>query len=447
MKLSLIEGDENYAARVVTINNLQDLPGLDNLRGTYIDGNLVLVGKDTLIGMTGVFFLAETQLGLLYCSANNLFKHGELNSNPATRGYIEENRRVKALKLKGYISTGLWMPLSSLVAIVGVGGFDDLDVGDTFHKLNGVEICCKYRRKGRTPGLPDRNEPKATGPRTRVNERAFAQHVRTSHLFANMDKLTGDEYIRLTRKLHGTSARVGLVPVHRGWTWWRRALRKLRIDQQLYDWQFVVGSRQVIKSVNGETKRNGDFYKENVWNESAKVFEGKLHKGECIYYEIIGWTANGRPLQKGYTYGLEPGSHKIYIYRITMANEDGVAHDLPLPALRERCAQLGVDLVPVLFYGTSTGLYGQLTNQGSIWVIPDNWRDLLRDAIQDRFLDKPSALDSSIVEEGVVMTVESLGVHYHFKAKSPKFLLHETKVLDDKEDNSIGDEDTNDPAV
>jgi hypothetical protein len=63
-------------------------------------GLQALVSKDYKEGDLYVIFPAEVQLSHEFCSNNNLYRHSELNANPEAKGYIEDNRRVKAVKLR-----------------------------------------------------------------------------------------------------------------------------------------------------------------------------------------------------------------------------------------------------------------------------------------------------------------------------------------------------------
>ena len=135
----------NYAAQVVRISALNPLENSDNLLGAPLLGMQAVVSKDTEIGTVGVVFVAGTQLSDEYTAKNNLFRHHEFNEDKDKTGFIEDNRRVKAIKLRGNRSDALFMPLSSL-AYTKVD-LSELKVGDVFEELNDFEICKKYEVK------------------------------------------------------------------------------------------------------------------------------------------------------------------------------------------------------------------------------------------------------------------------------------------------------------
>src|SRR5574337_802508 len=98
MKTSILENSRNYTCTVVTLPQLQDVKGLDNLKAVTIFGNQCLVGKDTAVGKPHLFFPAECQISHQLLSYNNLYRHSELNRNPENKGFFEDNMRVKSVK-------------------------------------------------------------------------------------------------------------------------------------------------------------------------------------------------------------------------------------------------------------------------------------------------------------------------------------------------------------
>ena len=50
-------------------------------------------------------FPAEVQLSGEYARFNNLHRHGNLNADQGQAGYLEDNRRVRALKFRGWVKT------------------------------------------------------------------------------------------------------------------------------------------------------------------------------------------------------------------------------------------------------------------------------------------------------------------------------------------------------
>lgn len=214
----------NYAAQVVRISALNPLENSDNLLGAPLLGMQAVVSKGTEIGTVGVVFVAGTQLSDEYTARNNLFRHAELNEDKEKTGFIEDNRRVKAIKLRGNRSDALFMPLSSL-AYTKVD-LSELKVGDVFEELNGFEICKKYEVKRKSIPVHEKNKHKVF---TRVDEKMFPRHYDTSQYYRVLDTFKPYTEIIVTQKLHGTLGRAAHIKVLRKLSLLERVLLKLGV--------------------------------------------------------------------------------------------------------------------------------------------------------------------------------------------------------------------------
>lgn len=412
----------NYAATVVKLPQGLMLPGLDNLVGVPMFGYQALTQKDGYkLDDLRVLFLAETQLDDEYAWANNLYRNAAINRDASETGYLEENRRVKAIRLRKHNSNALLMPLSSLAYT----GYDvsKLKVGDTFDELNGHRICRKYVPKGT-------KTPQVAGPKVRkqVDERLFPKHLDTEHLFRNLHHFRTPKRVVVTQKLHGTSWRGGNVPVNRVKGWLERVVvnKWLRVPTPDTEYRHVFGSRNVVKG----RSENNHYYDTDLWAEFGKKLDGVIPENYLVYGELVGWVDAQTPIQKNYTYDLLPGECELYVYRVATVNSKGVIADLSWEGVEEFCASLGLKTVPVLdFYSLCLG--------------PSEWSDRLDENFTESFagswLDialheavEPDALplsDPKSVDEGVCVRIEGQ-VPRVLKAKSPKFLEYETRQLD-----------------
>jgi hypothetical protein len=143
MKL-LTPENENYAATIVTIKEIHPLEGSDRIVGTTIFGSQAIVGVGTTeVGTKGVYFPAETQLSEEFAYENNLHDHGDRNKDQGAKGYLGDNRRIRAIRLRGHRSDCLFLPIESLSYIKGLK-LEELQDGDTFDTLLDHPICKKY---------------------------------------------------------------------------------------------------------------------------------------------------------------------------------------------------------------------------------------------------------------------------------------------------------------
>lgn len=402
--------NDNYAAVVVQIKAITPLDNCDNIVGTPLLGFQAIVGKDTQVGDVGIVFPAEAQLSDEFCQQNNLYRHTEKNKDPEKAGYLEDNRRVRAVKFRGHRSDCLFMPMSSL-GYTGVK-LDQLNVGDVFDNLNGHEICRKYVIRTRAPRVEKNKNRKQ--PFKRVDAKFLPEHYDSDNYWRNVDTLNDNHWVWVTQKLHGTSIRIGHTIVRRKLNWRDKVAKRLGVKVAETEFDYVFGSRKVIKDPNNPNQDH--FYGTDIWTEYGKQLEGLLPENYIVYGELIGWTPDGAPIQKNYTYQVPQRTADLYVYRVSVINGQGRPVDLAWPQVKEFCRDTGLKHVPELW----AGYHGEFK--------VDNF-------IDTRFRDTgylhavPLESNKKLVDEGVCVRVDGL-VPYILKAKSPVFLQHETKLLD-----------------
>ena len=369
-----------YCAYVTRIENLRKHSNADRLMCGECFGSTVIVGLDTQPDELGIYFPVDGQLGVEYAVKNDLLRRKDENGNPAG-GYLDpEKRNIKALKLRGEKSDGLFMPLSSLESFTDVS---KLKEGDTITILGGVTICEKYipRSKRSNPSVGE-------GNRTRKKRMPiaplFMEHADTEQLAYNLSAFYPGDLVEITLKMHGTSQRTGYLPTFKGYK--RTLLDKIlrRDGAPIYEYGYVSGTRRVVLE-----DYEAGFYGNNTFREQhSKVFEGKLHKGETVYYEVVGFTTDGTPIMASadnkkvdklvgdkefskkygqttiFSYACDPkgcdelipnGSggvavkhvpqSDLYVYRMTMTNENGDVVEYPPDFMRYRCKQMGAKCV------------------------------------------------------------------------------------------------------
>jgi hypothetical protein len=224
-----------------------------------------------------------------------------------------------------------------------------------------------------------------------------------------------DVDIIVTQKLHGTSIRIGNTLVKRELTWKDRLAKRLGIKVAETEFDLVYGSRKVIKDVNNPNQNH--FYAVDLWSEVGAEFADRVPENFILYGEVIGYTSNGQPIQKNYTYDVPEGQHELYVYRIAVITNQGRLVDLPWDAVKAFCTEAGIKFVPELWRGKHHDFN------------PNAWIDyqLAEDYPQAVPLNK----GKKFVDEGVCIRAEGLAP-YIMKAKSPIFLQHESKMLDEE---------------
>lgn len=273
-----------YCAYVTRIHNLRKHTNADRLLCGECFGNTVIVDLGTDPDQLGVYFPTDGKLGLEFAQKNDLLRRKDENGAPAG-GYLDpEKRNIKALKLRGEKSDGLFLPLSCLASFTDI---KKLQEGDTISVLNGITICEKY-----VPAV--KRSFGSGGGGNRVRKRSdpisplFQEHADTEQLAYNLSAFHAGDLVEVTLKMHGTSQRTGYLPVLQGYKY-RNGMGKRLYESRktpnvirskikrvpIYDWGYVTGTRRVVL----DTFDEGGFYGNNAFREKhAKVFEGKLHK-------------------------------------------------------------------------------------------------------------------------------------------------------------------------
>jgi hypothetical protein len=411
MKLKEPE-NKNYAATIVRIDHLNPLENSDNLLGAPLLGMQAVVSKGTEVGTVGVLFVAETQLSEEFTATNNLFRHKEFNEDKEAAGFIEDNRRVKAIKLRGNRSDALFMPLSSL-AYTKVD-LSEFKVGDAFEELNGFEVCKKFEVKRKSVPTHEKNKHKVF---TRVDEKMFPRHYDTTQYYRVLDTFKPYTEIIVTQKLHGTLLRFSNIPVKRKLSFIEGLAAKLGVKVQQEEYDHVYGSNRVIKDANNDKQMH--FYDHDIWTEAAKKFDDMVPENFVVYGELIGWTEDGSPIQKHYTYRVPHGTNDVYIYRVAQINGQGILTDLSWDQLKEWCRDRGMKPVPELWRGKHQDFK------------PEEWLDTnYHDKLHGGYPNAVPLEKDSPCDEGICIRIEGLAP-YITKLKSPEFFAHETKMIDE----------------
>lgn len=361
-----------YNAYITRIKNMHKHPNADRLQIGECFGNAVIVSMEYEDNQLGVYFPSDGQLSIEFAEVNNLLRKKDENGNNIG-GYMDPDKRnVTAIKLRGEKSDGLFLPLKSLESF---GDITTLGEGDRIDNFNGHEICCKY-----VPRTQSRRGHYSDGNKTRRKKvpvaPLFAEHADTEQLAYNLAAFKPGDEIEITLKMHGTSQRTAYLPTLKGYK--RTLLDKIlrREGKPIYDWGYVSGTRRTVLE-----DFEGGYYGSNEFREAhSRFFEGKLNKGEEIFYEVVGFTTNGTPImssgdnkklndkdfvkqygqQTVFSYGCSPTGKEgfgiserdvpqsdIYVYRMTMTNEDGFTVEYTPDFMRYRCEQMGVKTVQV----------------------------------------------------------------------------------------------------
>lgn len=415
----------SYNAYVCKIKNLRKHPNADRLMLGECFGNTVCVDTSYEVDELGIYFPTDGQVSPEFAEINNLLRKKDENGK-SIGGYMDPMKRnITTIRLRGEKSDGLFLHLNC-VSYTGVL-LNELTEGFAFTTLNGHEICKKYipMRQNRQGHVSEGNHVrKKKAPIAPL----FIEHADTEQLAYNLDAFKPNDLIEITLKMHGTSQRTGYLPMFKGYkrTLLDRIMRRDGIP--IYEYGYVSGTRRTVLNDWG-----GGFYGSNMFRKKhADFFEGKLHKGEEVYYEVVGFTDEGMPIMSSasnrklndkdflkkygetttfsygcsctgyYTYG--DGSYDVlpksdfYVYRMTMTNEDGDVVEYTPDFMRYRCEQMGCKCVPMLWKGfipEHPGATYDDTITAGEWI----------KNIAEQYYDGPDPIGKTHVREGVVIRI------------------------------------------
>ena len=452
----------SYCGYVTTLKNVRQHPNADRMKLADCFGNTVCVGLDAAEGDVVLYFPTDGQLSVEYTTKNDLVRRKDEAGNNCG-GYLDpEKRNIRAIKLRGEKSDGLTMPLESL-AYTGVK-MSDLTVGTQITVVNGHEICQKY--------IPRTNSSRShsSGNKTRKHKDPisplFQEHADTEQLAYNLSAFKPGDEIEITLKMHGTSQRTANLPVFQGYkrTFWDKLFR--RDGEPIYAWGGVSGTRRVVLE-----SYDGGFYGSNEFREQhSKTFEDKLWKGETVYYEVVGFTHTGTPIMAScpnskvsdkeftkqygketvFSYGCKPDAgwkhiengeevpqSDIYVYRMTMTNEDGEVVEYTPDFMRYRCEQMGVKTVPVLakaILDKNGSLLTYVDANNEYHLIHKDEEAHIGEAVKklaEKFYDGPDPIGKTHVREGVVVRILNRPKFTAYKHKNFHFKVLEGIVKDE----------------
>lgn len=439
----------SYGAYVVKVTQLRKHSNADRLQVATFFGNDTIVDLNVHEGDIGIYFPVDGQLSERFCSVNDLVRRKDENGNQCG-GYMDPDKRnIKAIKLRGEKSDGLYLPITCMTDFCAIS---DLKVGDTIGVVNGEEICRKY--------IPRRNPNYGVGgPRSPKRARkniapTFFEHVETEQLAYNLGKFRNGDIIQLTLKMHGTSGRTGYLPliVEDKQNWIQKLFH--RHPHEHFEYGYITGTRRVV--LTPKNLNHGYYESDDFRMAMSKKFEGKLHKGETVYYEIVGFQGpDGAPIMgqvanskikdkefskmygdvTTFSYGcqqdgdyefqsiLKSGREfdkypccEIYVYRITMVNDDGDVVEYSPAQIQYRCEQMGVNTVM----------------EFETFIIPDEvdpGEYVVRKV--ERYFDGPDPIGKTHIREGVVARILNRNSFAVYKHKNFSFKVLEGIAKDE----------------
>lgn len=399
----------SYSAIICKIK-VSPIPNAEKIQVANCAGYTAIVGIDHKNDELGIFFPHDGQLTWPMVRENKLHRENG--------GYLEDNRRVRTIKLMGIKSEGIWLSLNSLSwietykentklskrlskEVINLNKkISELKEGDKLTSLNGVLLCNKYITRG-----TQEKSAKKVSIWTKVKSKLrgifapkleFPKHFDTEklqHVLSSQKIPYGMQYF-ISKKVHGTSQRSGFV----------------KSTSLLNQFAVKLGFKQKYISVYGSRNLTLPHRscKDSYRPIAHDLFKGKLNKDEIVYYEIVGFGENNSSIMQShtisdmklskkfanpmyYSYGMKKcetdqpkyqENFDVYVYRITQNGKN-----LSPTELEIRTKQLNMKIVPHVWIG--------------IWD-PENIEGFLKDCKKiTEENGSRSEIDDSHIEEGI----------------------------------------------
>jgi len=277
--------NQNSVCYVARIGELIPIPGADNIE-------VALAGGWQAITKKGEYKVDD----LVVVATTDAVIPQELSDAMNVTNYLRKGGRVRTVKLRGVYSECLIIPLSH-VPYKGTRN-------EYFEGRDMMEAMSIFKYEP-----PAVQVQLASGRKIKYHQNP---NFTVYYKFPNIKNVTGmfseDDYVQITRKIHGTNARYGIVK-KRKLSFWDKCKKFLRLADEWIEYEYVYGSHNVEKGSDTQ-----GFYDTDVWRTIADKYDIKnklwafvknhtpaeVGSGVVVYGEIY-----GPGIQKNYDYGLK----------------------------------------------------------------------------------------------------------------------------------------------
>lgn len=253
--------------------------------------------------------------------------------------YLRKGQRVRTVKLRGVYSECLIIPLMYAEKLTHPKA--KWEEGTDMMELLGI---IKYEP-------PVTQIQLASGKKVRYqNNPAFTVYYKFPNLKNVKGMFNDGDLVQITRKLHGTNARYGIVKKLK-LSFWDKVKKFFGLADEWIDYEYVYGSHNVEKGSDSQ-----GFYSTDVWREVADKYKIKdklwhmikvlgsvqdVGSGIIVYGEIY-----GPGIQKNYDYKLK--ELEFAMFDVTI---DGVYQDIHKVEAYSHPTILNLPHVPILYTG------------------------------------------------------------------------------------------------
>jgi RNA ligase (TIGR02306 family) len=365
--------NNNSVCFVGKVTDIKPIDGADNIE-------LVVVNGWNCISKKGEYKAGD----LAVIATTDAIIPQALSDEIGVTNYLRKGGRVRTIKLRGVYSECLIIPLHDamdpkLLSEEGKDLMDELGIYKYEPPVKMVQLA-----GGRKIKYKD-------NPNFHVYYK-FPNFKNVPNLFNENDE------VEITRKIHGTNARYGIVKKSKLSLWDK--VRKF-FGNEWAEYEFIYGSHNVEKGSDTQ-----GFYDTDVWRTITDRYDIKnslwahvkiwyspelIGTGFIIYGEIY-----GKGIQKNYEYGLDDIKFAGFDVEINGKYESVYRSDATF-------AHLKLDYVPILYRGF--------------------WSQEVQDAFTfNQFID-----NTKVPHEGIVIKHESGDRHKVAKVINPDYHIYAEK--------------------
>jgi RNA ligase (TIGR02306 family) len=276
--------NQNSVCYVAKINEVRAIEGADNIE-------LVIAGGWNAITKKGEFNVGS----LTVIATTDAVIPQELSDRMEVTNYLRKGQRVRTVKLRGVYSECLLIPVEN-------SGLFPSEIYDGKDMMEILSIT-KYEP-------PVKQIQLASGRKIKYKDNP---NFGVYYKFPNLKNVTGmfteEDNVQITRKIHGTNARYGIVK-KTTLSRWDKLKKFFRVANKWIDYEYVYGSHNCEKGSDSQ-----GFYSTDVWRTVADKYNirrmlwdhvdqiydytSDLGSGIVLYGEIY-----GAGIQTNYDYGL-----------------------------------------------------------------------------------------------------------------------------------------------
>jgi RNA ligase (TIGR02306 family) len=269
--------NNNSVCYVGTVTEIRAIEGADNIE-------LAIVG-----GWNAITKKGEINAGSLVAIATtDAVIPQELSDKMGVTSYLRKGQRVRTVKLRGVYSECLIIPTTHVKSSSIKEGKDLMgELGITKYEPPIKQIQLASGRKIKYKDNPN-----------------FGVYYKFPNLKNVTGMFTSEDHVEITRKIHGTNARYGIVKKNK-----LSFIDKVKrfFGNEWAEYEYIYGSHNVEKGSDSQ-----GFYSTDVWRTIAEKYNikeklwnfAREHKeigsGVILYGEIY-----GAGIQKNYDYGLK----------------------------------------------------------------------------------------------------------------------------------------------